>query len=199
MRAGRRRGGMAGRLLGGMAVLIAALAVFPVVMTKPVLSNPMDPASVALMPGFQRGRETGLPVPRFVSLKSRQARMRVGPSFDYATKWIYTARGLPVEITQEYGLWRRVRDDDGISGWMHSSLLSGKRTGVIGPWLKQSVPLRAEASAASGELAALEPRVRLSISSCDGKWCHVSLPAHDLSGYVRQGSIWGVYPNEVVK
>lgn len=190
-----------GPVFGGLGAVFAAVAIYSTAMSKPVLSNPIEskPGQAPLAAGFQRGRETGLPVPRFVSLKSRQARMRVGPSLDYATKWIYTAQGLPMEITEEYGHWRRVRDYAGTSGWMYGALLSGHRTGVIGPWLKATAPLRTEAEVSAAEIAALEARVRLTISSCDGKWCHVKLQKHDLSGYVRQGEIWGVYPAEVVK
>ena len=88
-----------------------------------------------------KGRETGLPVSRFVSLKSANARMRIGPSLDYGTKWIYVKSGLPLEITAEYDNWRQVRDSDGITGWMHRALLSSRRTAVIGPWLKQAAAL----------------------------------------------------------
>lgn len=198
---GRRRGRFGG-LLGGVGVIVAAVILYPLVLSKPVLSNPViaNPDRLPPLPaGFQRGRETGLAVPRFVSLKSRQARMRVGPSLDYATKWIYTAQGLPMEITEEYGHWRRVRDYGGTSGWMYGALLSGHRTGVIGPWLKTTAPLRSDPDASATEIAGLEARVRLTIASCDGKWCRVRLQKHDLSGYVRQGEIWGVYPGEVVK
>jgi SH3-like domain-containing protein len=195
---GRRRGRLR-PVFGMIAAVLATAVVLPIAMSKPVLSNPVSPGALPLAAGFQRGRETGLPVPRFVSLKSRQARMRVGPSLDYATKWIYTAQGLPMEITEEYGHWRRVRDFAGTSGWMYGALLSGHRTGVIGPWLKTTAPLRADPDASATELARLEPRVRLTNASCDGKWCRVGLPKHDFSGYVRQAEIWGVYPSEVVK
>jgi SH3-like domain-containing protein len=192
--------------LASVGVLIVAAIVYPLVMSKPVMSNPVPPNSGVVTPailptaaGFQRGRETGLLVPRFVSLKSRQARMRIGPSLDYATEWIYKAPGLALEITEEYGHWRRVRDYAGISGWMYGTLLSGYRTGVIGPWLKTTAPLRADPEIDSTEIAKLEARVRLNISSCDGRWCHVRLQKHDLSGYVRQSQVWGVYPGEIVK
>ncbi len=56
---------------------------------------------------------SGLPLPRFVSLKSKRVNLRVGPSTDYATSWMYTKAGLPVEIIQEYDNWRRIRDADG--------------------------------------------------------------------------------------
>ena len=182
-------------LVIGLAGVLAAL---PVILPRIARSSTMNEPS-AIPPGFQRGRDSGLFLPRFVSLKSRIARMRVGPSFDYAVKWVYTARGLPMEVIEEYGQWREVRDVDGISGWMNGALLSGKRTGIVGPWLKKPVSLRGYPFHSADEVAALEPRVRLSILNCNAKWCRVRVPKHDVSGYLRQPYIWGVYPNEVVK
>ena len=68
---------------------------------------------------------SGLPLPRFVSLKAKSVNLRVGPSTDYATSWMYTRAGLPVEITQEFENWRRIRDFEGGEGWVFHSLLSG--------------------------------------------------------------------------
>jgi SH3-like domain-containing protein len=146
-----------------------------------------------------RGRETGLSVPRFVSLRSREARMRIGPSLDYGTQWIYRVAGLPLEITAEYGNWRQVRDSDGVSGWMHRALLSSKRTALIGPWISANAPIRAEPTTSAATLASLAARVRLSIDSCDGHWCKVEVTGHHLEGFVKQTNLWGVYPNEAIK
>ena len=154
-------------LIGVAAVLPTLPIILPRVARSSAINEP-----AAIPPGFQRGRNSGLLLPRFVSLKSRIARMRVGPSFDYAVKWVYTARNLPMEVIEEYGQWREVRDVDGISGWMNGALLSGKRTGIIGPWLKNPVSLRDYPRHSADEVAALEPRVRLSILNCNGKWCH---------------------------
>lgn len=180
--------------LGAFAMLLVLPVAMSFGFSRPSSSS-QEPA--ALRDGFKRGSETGLPVPRFVSLRARKARMRVGPSMDYATRWIYQAPGLPLEITEEYGHWRHVRDSDGASGWMYGVLLSGQRTGLVGPWLKKNVPLRAEASADAASIALLQPKVRLQLSRCDGKWCQVHLSTERLSGYVRQASIWGAYPGEI--
>ncbi|AYD01835.1 SH3 domain-containing protein [Neorhizobium sp. NCHU2750] len=146
--------------------------------------------------GIRRGRSTGFPIPRFVSIKSNKAYMRVGPSMDYATKWVYSARGLPMEIIEEYGNWRQVRDQDGVTGWMLAPLLSGQRTAVVGPWYKKPVPLHYSPSRTSGIAAELAPKVRLYLKHCDGSWCDVSLQTQDLGGYVAQAALWGVYPQE---
>ncbi|HEX2148293.1 MAG TPA: SH3 domain-containing protein [Pseudorhizobium sp.] len=173
-------------ILGGAALLLAAA------LATPALAQP-GPGS-----GFKKGRETGYSIPRYVSLKARQARMRVGPSTDYATKWVYTQRGMPLEITEEYGNWRRVRDFDGVTGWMSGALLSGDRTAIVGPWLKEPIPLKHSASASAGTAAQLSPKVMMQVRHCDGRWCEVSLPGRSMEGYVEQGSLWGVYPGEKI-
>lgn len=146
-----------------------------------------------------KGRETGLPIPRFASLKANRARMRVGPAFEYAVKWIYQAPGLPLEITEEYGNWRQVRDSDGVSGWMHRSLLSSRRTAIVAPWLKDMAPLRAQARTGSTVEAKLEPRVRVRILSCSLSWCDVNIDNDPLRGFIEKSSLWGVYPKETFR
>src|ERR1700735_3328117 len=74
---------------------------------------------------------SGLPVPRYVSLKSDHVNVRAGPTKDNDVAWIYTRSGLPVEITAELENWRRVRDSEGAEGWVYHSLLSGRRTAVV--------------------------------------------------------------------
>src|SRR3954470_16731832 len=74
---------------------------------------------------------SGLPVPRYVSLKSDHVNVRAGPTKDNDVAWVYTRAGLPVEITAEFENWRRVRDSEGAEGWVYHSLLSGRRTAVV--------------------------------------------------------------------
>ena len=74
---------------------------------------------------------SGLPVPRYVSLKSDHVNVRAGPTKDNDVSWVYTRAGLPVEITAEFENWRRVRDSEGAEGWVYHSLLSGRRTAVV--------------------------------------------------------------------
>src|SRR6202011_3019101 len=74
---------------------------------------------------------SGLPVPRYVSLKSDHVNVRAGPTKDNDVAWVFTRPGLPVEITAEYENWRRVRDSEGSEGWVYHSLLSGRRTAVV--------------------------------------------------------------------
>jgi len=81
----------------------------------------------------QRGK-SGLPLPRFVSLKSDPVNIRTGPGRKYPRAWVYRRAGLPVEIIQEHENWRRVRDADGANGWIPRALLSSRRTVLVMPW-----------------------------------------------------------------
>lgn len=145
---------------------------------------------------------SGLPLPRFVTLKSRRVNLRIGPSSDYAVSWLYTRPGLPVEIIQEYDNWRQVRDADGTEGWVSEALLSGNRAAIAAPWMKGKgkdvyVNMRREAQASGAVIAKLEPGVVLDVRECNGTWCKTV--ADGTEGWVAQSEIWGAYPGEAFK
>ncbi len=142
---------------------------------------------------------SGLPLPRFVSLKADRVNLRVGPGLSYSVEWMYLKSGLPVEITQEFDNWRRVRDADGAEGWINQSLLSGKRTGIVAPWQKgkdAKIELRAEPEEDASAVAILEPGVIGKIDMCNGNWCRMTFKGH--TGWVDQQLVWGAYPGETV-
>lgn len=154
------------------------------------------PSSAAAAAGGV-GRVTGLPIPRFASVKARPANVRVGPGVDYPLKWTFVRRYAPVEITAEFGQWRRIRDWDGSSGWLLGALLSGRRTALAAPSQHGStVPVRSEPAAKARVIVRLQPKVFLRLRSCDGHWCRVSV--HGAGGFVRQSRLWGVYPGEAL-
>jgi len=144
---------------------------------------------------------SGLPLPRFVSLKSGRVNMRVGPGTQYAVEWMYLKPGLPMEVIQEYDNWRRVRDADGAEGWINQALLSGRRTGAVAPWFKgkerAAVPLLADPKQGAREVAHIEPGAIGSVIMCNGQWCKMNFSGNE--GWISQESVWGVYPGETVK
>jgi SH3-like domain-containing protein len=142
---------------------------------------------------------SGLPIPRFVSLKSDHVNVRGGPSKDQDVAWIYTRPGLPVEITAEYENWRRIRDRDGTEGWVYHSLLSGKRTAFVARSKAQNemVPLYEEADPKSALRATLEAGVIGNVKRCSGQWCRFVGQGFD--GWIEQDRLWGVYPNEKIE
>lgn len=143
----------------------------------------------------QTGPVSRLPIPRFVSLKSDRVNLHEGPSKDHRTLWVYERAGLPVEITAEFEIWRKIRDSEGTEGWVLHSLLSGRRTALVAPWKKE--PLMLFGGDHATALAKLAPNVVASLRGCDGSWCRVSGQGFD--GYMQQGNLWGVYPGEKVE
>ena len=144
------------------------------------------------------GPVTNLPLPRFVSLKSDRINLREGPSKDHKTIWIYQRSGLPIEITAEFETWRRIRDSDGTEGWVLHSLLSGRRTGLVAPWMKEgTLQLHAKADETAPVVAMLQPNVQVMVKRCDGHWCRVNGEGFD--GFIKQERLWGVYPEEPVE
>jgi SH3-like domain-containing protein len=142
------------------------------------------------------GASTGLPIPRYVSLKSDKVNLREGPSLEHRTRWVYVRAGLPIEITAESDTWRKVRDSEGTEGWVLKGLLSGKRTALVAPWKNDTIPLHAQPLDGAAVSANLQAGVLGSVRSCDGTWCRMSGEGYD--GYIVQTELWGVYPGEKV-
>ena len=152
-------------------------------------------ASAALAGG---DTTSGLPIPRFVSIKTDRVNVRGGPDKDHDVAWIYTRVGWPVEITAEFENWRRIRDSDGTEGWVYHSLLSGKRTAVVQLKTKTDLaPLHAKPDAQSPVTAQLQSGVLGSIKSCSGLWCRLVGEGYD--GFIEQNRLWGVYPDEKIE
>jgi SH3-like domain-containing protein len=144
------------------------------------------------------GAITGLPLPRYASLKTDRVNLREGPSKDHATKWVFQRAGLPVEITAEFEIWRKVRDSEGAEGWVLHSLLSGRRTALVAPGKKdQSFKIYAKPAQGPDVAATLQSGVIVSVKSCNGSWCLVF--GDGFKGYIEQVALWGVYPNETLE
>ncbi len=135
---------------------------------------------------------SGNPLPRFVSIKASEAYMRVGPGQQYPIDWVYHAAGLPVEVIGEYGPWRRVRDRNGTAGWMHRSLLSSTRAGVV---IGGKRRLYADPDTASRIVIEAQESAFGQILECQNKWCEMDFDG--ASGWVLRHHIWGLYPKEV--
>ena len=163
----------------------------------------MDPTGISLPAragsdiAIATGSVSGLPVPRFVSLKSDRVNVRAGPDKDQDVRWVYTRAGMPVEVTAEFENWRRIRDWEGAEGWVYHSLLSGKRSAVVVPSLKNElVPLYEKPDAKSAETARLQSGVLGALKSCNGTWCQ--FVGKNFDGWIKQDRLWGAYPNEKV-
>lgn len=144
----------------------------------------------------QTGPVSGLPLPRYVSLKSDRVNLREGPSKEHRTAWVFQRAGLPVEIIAEFDNWRRIRDSEGSEGWVLHSLLSGRRTALVAPWRKgEVVPLMTQPGG-GGVAANLQSGLVVNVRRCDRAWCRVS--GREFDGFVDQKMLWGVYADERV-
>jgi SH3-like domain-containing protein len=146
----------------------------------------------------QLGPVSGLPMPRFVSLKPDRVNVRQGPSRDQTVAFIYQKSNLPVEVIAEFENWRRIRDSEGAEGWVLQNLLSGKRTALIAPWSSQAtLPLYNRADVKATTSAMLQPGVLATIKSCSANWCRINGDGFD--GWIAETNLWGAYPGEVIE
>ena len=116
----------------------------------------------------QAAESSGLPLPRFVSLRSDEVNLRTGPGVRYPVDWIYTRREMPVEVIAEFEAWRKIRDWQGTEGWVHQSMLDGGRYALI---TGAERPLHQDPAPDAAPTAKLMPGVVAQILRCDGVWC----------------------------
>ncbi len=145
------------------------------------------------MPAVAEEEETSekLPLPRFVSLRSAEVNMRVGPGTRYSINWVYRRENLPVEIIQEFDQWRQIKDSEGTTGWVHKQMLQGKRTAVV---VGKVAVLRRSPDAAANPALRAEPGVIGKLLSCEEKWCRVQISGR--KAWIQKTSIFGAYKKE---
>ncbi len=202
-------------LLAGLAALPAAAQLRPVARpvdmalpalrveeavaaAAPVPAPAPAPAPAMLAPAAEDeeetvGPESGLPLPRYVSLKTDEGNARRGPSLDYRVDWVFVREDMPLLLTAEYGHWRRVEDRDGEGGWVHYSVLSGTRTVIVDQPL---LPLRARPDERAPETALVEAGVVARIEECGPDWCRIG--AGGYSGWAPKAALWGVGAAEIL-
>ena len=140
-----------------------------------------------------RGTVTGLPLPRYVSLKASEANVRRGPSLTHRIDWVYKRRSMPLRVTAEFGHWRRVEDRDGAGGWVHYSLLSGVRTAIVE---RDLLDILARPDPGAMVIARLEAGVIARLTECGADWCALSVDGHD--GWASKAALWGIEAGEIV-
>ena len=136
---------------------------------------------------------SGLPVPRFVSLKSSKVNMRVGPGREYPLDWVYIRKGLPLKVIAEFDVWRKVIDHEGGTGWVHSQLVSLKRQAIV---TDAFIKLRRKPDLSTQAIAIAEKDVVMEIQFCEEKWC--KLASEDVKGWAPRDSFWGIMEGETL-
>ena len=167
----------------------------PAAAPAPAPAPAAKPETTEKLPDPEKPEGTQSKLPRFVSLRSDEVNMRVGPGSRYRIEWVYKRRDLPVEIEREFDVWRWVQDPDGNKGWVHQATLMGRRSFIV---QKTAVTLRADPSDSSAAVAILKPGVIGRIRSCEASsdWCNVQTGSY--RGFLRRGQFWGTLPGEAV-
>ena len=141
----------------------------------------------------ETGSVTGLDLPRFVSLKSNDVNLRVGASINYPIKLKYIQKNYPIEIIDEFDVWRKARDHEGNIGWLHRSLIKGDRFVLSGIKIKRDINLHKRPN---GKITGLIKKNNiLDLNSCILNWCKVS--QNNITGWLLKKNIWGVYETEI--
>ena len=138
--------------------------------------------------------QTGLPLPRFVSLRAGEVNLRSGPDVSrYPIDWVYIRRGLPVEVIIEAGTWRKIRDWEGTVGWVHQSMLSNQRTIQA---IKEMRSVHVQPSRSSAVKARVMPGAIGELKKCSKNWCLVNFSR--TTGWMKKTDFWGAYPGEIL-
>lgn len=153
-------------------------------------------ALLTLQSAVQAAETSGLPLPRFVSLRSDEVYLRSGPGKQYPMDWIYTRRDLPVEVIAEFQEWRKIRDWQGTEGWVHQSMIWARRMAVITQGRKK---LKADPEDKALALAELDTNVVVRLLTCprDKNFCKVEI--QNIQGWLRRDEFWGVYQGEYIE
>lgn len=174
---------------------VAALGLAALV-SEPPTAEAQGPTASGAASSRPASRPTpsGLPVPRFVSLKFAETNGREGPSFEHPIVWRYLRQGLPLEVVAETENWRKVRDPNGDLVWIHRRTLSSQRMVVVHSADGEPVELHRTPGGARRADAVIEPGVVFRLGACLDGWCRVD--GVRATGWLAVEHMWGVYPEE---
>ncbi len=122
----------------------------------------------------------------FLSLKNNEAYVRVGPSKEYPIKFIYKKKYLPLEVLDKSETWRKIKDFENNSGWIHISQLSRKKSAIN---KKNNSVIYKKPTIFSKPIAKLEIGRLVLIKKCKVKWCKIT--SGNFSGWIYKNSLWG--------
>ncbi|HUO21342.1 MAG TPA: SH3 domain-containing protein [Caulobacteraceae bacterium] len=154
------------------------------------LAGAISVAAIAAAPAPQpapRVTPSGLPVPRYVSLKFADVNARAGPGDDTRLLWVYHAKGLPVQVVAETDEWRRICDPEGGVAWVHKRTTDGRRT--VMRLAAQPLPIRESARSDAHVKAYLQSRALAELDRCDKGWCKIKVGG--AAGWTPAEEVWG--------
>ena len=137
---------------------------------------------------------SGLPIPRYVSLKYDEVNVRVGPGKRYPIHYVYKRVHLPVQIIEEFAHWRKIADYEGSTGWVHKGAIDGTRTAMM---MDKAQNLYAKPDATSANTIRAGKLVIGTLKRCEPDWCQLEISGRN--AWIRKADIWGVAREEVFK
>lgn len=170
------------------AIAAAMLALAMLAPMAPATAQDGDAAATAKR---ETGSDTGLPLPRFVSLRADRINMRTGPGLRYPIEWVFVRPNLPVEVINEFENWRRIRDWQGTTGWVHRSMIEARRFAIVdgGDRYIRDTPAVGSPGVGIAQSGALGELVE-----CSDDWCSVNFG--EVAGWLPREHLWGTYPGE---
>lgn len=162
----------------------------------------------SLAHGHELGPVTGLPIPRFVSLKSSEVNLRKGPNYKFPVEWNYKQKSYPMKLVAEFENWRKLRDEDGSEGWIHENLITGNRHAYVRSNIyktknqlylnhKSELVLFRYPDENSYPIVRMQIGVIGKLKKCHKEWCKIKI--QNTSGWVLKQNLWGVTPDEIIE
>ena len=122
----------------------------------------------------------------FLTLRYDSVNLRQGPSFDYPVKIFYKKKYLPVLVQDSSDNWRKIKDHENNSGWIHLSQLSKKKAAIT---IDDQVIMFKNATIFSTPLVVIEKGRLCLISKCGEEWCKIKTGKY--KGWIKKQSLWG--------
>ena len=121
----------------------------------------------------------------FLTLRNDKVNLRQGPSFEYPIK-LYYKKFLPVLVQDKYENFRKIRDHENNTGWIHISQLSKKKAGIV---IDENSYIYSNNTIYSKPLAVSEIGKLLLIKKCLSDWCKIS--DKEIKGWIKKDHLWG--------
>ena len=122
----------------------------------------------------------------FSTLKYNKVNLRQGPSKDYPVKIFYKKKYLPVLVFDSSDNYRKIRDHENNTGWIHVSQLSKRKAALVD--IDQIIMFK-NSTIFSRPLVVLEKGRLCLILKCNYSWCKIK--TGEYSGWVKKENLWG--------
>jgi SH3-like domain-containing protein len=123
----------------------------------------------------------------FLTLRNDKVNLRQGPSFEYPIKLFYKKKFLPVLVQDKYDNFRKIRDHENNTGWIHISQLSKRKAALI---IDDEQLIFNKPSIYSKPSVVLKKGRLCKIKKCNKNWCKVNV--ENYKGWVKKESLWGL-------